>query len=175
MSTIIIIIGLLIAFVLITAILIGNKMEIERSVSINKPLDHVFDYLKFVRNQDNFSVWNMQDPDMKKDFRGTDGTEGFVYGWNSKNKNVGAGEQEIKSIVKGENIDYEIRFFRPMANVAKASFVFKPVTADQTVVQWGFYSKMKLPMNIMKPIFQRMLGKDLAKSLENLRVILEKQ
>jgi hypothetical protein len=49
---------------------------------------------------------------MKKEFRGTDGTDGFVYAWDG-NKNAGSGEQEIKRITDGDRIDLEIRFARP--------------------------------------------------------------
>jgi hypothetical protein len=37
----------------------------------------------------------MMDPDMKKTYRGTDGTVGFVSEWESNKKDVGTGEQEI--------------------------------------------------------------------------------
>lgn len=38
----------------------------------------------------------MLDPNMEKEFKGTDGTVGFIYGWNG-NKEGGEGEQEIKA------------------------------------------------------------------------------
>ena len=176
MTTAIIIIAIIIVLLLIFALIIGNKMKVERTISINKPLQPVFDYLKYVKNHENFSVWTSADPEMKKEYRGTDGQEGFVYKWDStKVKNIGAGEQEIRKIEVGKNIEHELRFFRPMQNVAQARFVFNPVTANQTDVKWGFYSQMKYPMNIMKYVLQKMLSKDLEKGLQNLKVVLEKQ
>jgi hypothetical protein len=91
-------------------------MKIEKSIDIRRKGSEVFNYLKFTKNQVNFSVWNMADPGMKKVFHGTDGTEGFVYTWSSANKNVGAGEQETKAIVDGKSIEFEVRFFSPMKN-----------------------------------------------------------
>ncbi len=171
----IIIIASIIALILIIALIIGTKLTIERSVAIRKPLDSVFNYLRFVKNQDNFSVWNMADPEMAKEYRGTDGKVGFVYAWNSpRMKNVGAGEQEIMKIDEGKNIEHEVRFFRPMQNTAKVNFAFKEINGN-TEVQWGFYGKMKFPMNIAKAMFQKMLGRDLEKGLQNLKVVLEKQ
>jgi len=41
----------------------AKKMIIEKSVTINKPVNEVFDYLKITRNQEEFSVWNMKDPE----------------------------------------------------------------------------------------------------------------
>jgi len=175
MTTTLIVIVLIVAAVLIAAMFAGKEMNIERKVLIDKPLNEVFDYLKFVRNQDHFSVWNMTDPNMNKYYKGTDGEVGYVYSWDSPtNKNVGAGEQVILSIEEGKNIQYEVRFSRPMKNVAKSGFVFEKVSENQTHVLWGFYSPAKFPMNVMKGVMEKMLGKDLEKSLGNLKNVLEK-
>jgi hypothetical protein len=165
----------LVIILLIAASLIDKEMNIEHSIVIKRPLSEVFDYVKLVKNHEQFSVWMMMDPDMKKGYKGTDGQVGFVYIWDSaKQKNVGAGEQEIKKIEEGKTIEYELRFSRPMQDVAKAIFIFKFVSATETQVQWGFYSQMKFPMVIMKPIMKKVLGNALSTGLTNLKTVLEK-
>ncbi len=149
-------------------------MKIEKSIIINKSSRLVFDYLKMTRNQDNFSVWNMADPKMKKSYIGTDGKVGFKYSWDSILKNVGAGEQEIAAIDDGKSIDYTIRFSRPMQNTGKTRFQITSLGIDNTSVAWTFDSPSRFPMSLFSPIFKRMLGKDLATGLQNLKVILEK-
>ena len=67
-------------------------MKIEKSIEINTSSELVFDYLKITVNQDNFNVWNMTDPSMKKQYHGKDGTIGFIFSWDSTLKNIGAGE-----------------------------------------------------------------------------------
>ena len=109
-------------------------MKIEKSIIINKSSRLVFDYLKMTRNQDNFSVWNMADPKMKKSYKGTDGKVGFKYSWDSILKNVGAGEQEIAAIDDGKSIDYTIRFSRPMQNTGKTRFQITSLGIDNTSV-----------------------------------------
>jgi hypothetical protein len=150
-------------------------MKIEKSIEINKSSKLVFDYLKITRNQDNFSVWNMNDPNMKKAHKGTDGTIGFIYSWDSPMKNVGAGEQEITGIEEGKSIDYTIRFFRPMQNVGRSKFQITGLGDKSTSVAWIFDSPSKFPMSLFSPIFKIMLGKDIQKGLTNLKGILEKQ
>jgi hypothetical protein len=150
-------------------------MKIEKSVTINKNSKIVFDYLKLMRNQDNFSVWNMTDPDMKKSQSGVDGTVGFKYNWDSTNKNVGAGEQEITALTEGKSIESKITFFRPMQNTGKTSFQITDNGNDSSSVIWTFDSPSKFPMSLLSPIFKKMLGKDLEKGLNNLKNILEKQ
>ena len=172
---IITIIVALIVLLLIIALFMDKNMAIEKTITINKPRQQVFDYVKYVKNHDNFSVWAMMDPEMKKEYRGTDGQEGFVFAWDSvKKKNVGAGEQEIKKVSAPNEIDWELRFFRPMQDVAKAKMITDSVSGNQTKVQWGFYSKMKFPMVLMKPMITGMLGKSLEKGLVNLKGVLER-
>ena len=149
-------------------------MKLEKSVIINKGSGLVFDYLKMTRNQDNFSVWNMADLNMKKSYEGTDGKVGFKYSWDSTLKNVGAGEQEIAAIEDGKSIEYTIRFTRPMQNTGKTRFQIKSLGNDNSSVTWTFDSPSRFPMSLFSPIFKRMLGKDLEKGLHNLKVILEK-
>ena len=63
-----------------------------------------------IKNQDNFSVWNMKDPNRKISSNGSDGQVGFVMTWDSTDKSVGAGAQEIKKLQNDGLIEYEIRF-----------------------------------------------------------------
>ncbi|WP_254500404.1 hypothetical protein, partial [Salmonella enterica] len=70
----------------------------EREITINKSRQEVYDYIKYLKNQNNFSKWAKMDPAMKTEFRGTDGTVGFVSAWESAKKDVGKGEQEIKNL-----------------------------------------------------------------------------
>lgn len=174
MNIIFIIIFSLVALVIFLHLLAGNEMIIERSVSINRPISQVFNYLLFVKNQDQFSVWNMTDPHMNKEFTGTDGETGFIYKWDSPtNKNVGSGEQEIIRIEENREIQYALRFTKPMKNTAESSFKLFSISSEQTNVQWGFYGKSKFPMTLMKPMISKMLTKDISTSLKNLKAKLE--
>lgn len=150
-------------------------MKITKSIEIKRGSSQVFDYLKFTRNQDNFSVWNMADPGMKKSHKGIDGTVGFLYSWDSTLKNVGAGEQEITGIEEGKCIEYAIRFSRPMQNTGKTKFQIISLGDNSTLVSWIFDSPSKFPMSLFSPVFKILLGKDLEKGLNNLKGILEKQ
>src|SRR6476660_7580258 len=153
----------------------SKEMIIKKNVSINKSIGEVFAFLKQTKNQDRFSVWNMKDPGMKKDYSGTDGTKGFVYSWDSKDKNVGAGSQEITNISEGNRIDYELKFIRPMQNTAAASFILNKNDESNTSVTWTFRCPTKFPMSLFTPIFKNMLGKQLNTGLQNLKELLEKR
>lgn len=151
----------------------ASKMIVEKSVVIDQPKDVVFDYLKFSKNMDHYSVWNMKDPNKKVDYTGTDGTVGFLYKWDSKDKSVGAGTQKITNLVDGERIEYEMNFERPMKNTGTSKFILSEINEKQTQLTWDFRGPTKFPMSLFKGIFQKMLGKDLLMSLGNLKKILE--
>ena len=133
----------LIVLILVLAAIVKKDYEIVREITINKARKEVFDYLKLLKNQDNFSKWALMDPSMKKDYKGIDGTVGFVSSWDSNNKNVGKGEQEIKKLTEGERIDFEIRFIKPFAGIANAYLTTQTLLENETLVKWGFDSKMK--------------------------------
>ncbi|HEY1022377.1 MAG TPA: polyketide cyclase, partial [Flavisolibacter sp.] len=86
----------LVAVLLLIALFVNKDYRVERSVSINKPKEQVFSFVKRAKNQDQFNKWIQADPQVKKTYRGEDGTVGFVYAWESKE--VGKGEQEISGI-----------------------------------------------------------------------------
>lgn len=164
---------ILVVFALILAFFVPKDYRVERQIVINKSNTEIFDYVKQVKNQDNFNIWVMADPQMKKEFVGTDGTVGFIYKWNG-NDQVGEGEQEIKSIVEGYKTETELRFKRPFESVGLAYFVTESTGPNETKVIWGMNGNSKYPMNLMNLFIDKMLGKDMDTSLQKLKTILEK-
>lgn len=166
----------IILLLLIIALFIKKEYTIERVVNINKPKAVVYDYLRLLRNHSNFIKWALIDPNMKKDYTGTDGVVGFVSAWDSENKQVGKGEQEIIKIREGEKIDYELRFIRPFEGISYASIATVAAGEEQTKVIWVFNGKMKYPMNLMLLFMnlEKMLAGDMDEGLVKLKSILER-
>jgi len=165
----------IIALFFIVAAFAPKDYSVVRSVEINQPKDVVFSYIKYLKNQDNFSKWANIDPDMKKTFKGTDGTVGFISRWESEDKNVGIGEQEIIKIDEGKRIDFELRFEKPWESVSPAYMTVESVSGGATKVNWGFEGHMDYPSNIMLLFMdmEEMLGNDFQTGLDNLKDILE--
>ena len=166
----------IVALLLIIAMFVRKDYAVAREITINKPKQQIFDYIKYLKNQDNFSKWATMDPNMKKDYKGTDGTVGFISAWDSKMDDVGKGEQEIKKITDGERLDFELRFIEPFESKAQAYMTTEAVDSTQTNVKWGFTGRMNYPMNLMLVFMDmdEMIGKDLDTGLSNLKKTLEK-
>ena len=171
MTTIIIIILALFALPFVIALFVKKEYAAERTIIINAPKHEVFDYLKHIKNQDYYSKWSMMDPEMKREYRGIDGQEGFIYAW--EGKKAGIGEQEIKSIAEGERLTTELRFVKPFVSTGHVYMVTEAMTEHSTKVIWGLYGTNPYPRNIMNLIIGGMLGKDIDTSLNNLKKLLE--
>ena len=167
---------ILIAIPFIAALFIDKDYAVEREIVISRPKSEVFEYIKYLKNQDHFSKWAMMDPNMKKSYTGTDGTVGFVSAWESDKDDVGKGEQEIIKIAEGERIDYELRFLVPFESTSPAYMTTESISDNETKVAWGFTGHMAYPMNLLIPLmsFEKIIGDDLATGLGNLKVELEK-
>lgn len=165
----------IVVLLLIIALFVKKDYAVKREITINKPNQEVFDYIKYLRNQNNFSKWAMMDPLMKKTYQGTDGTVGFISSWDSKADSVGKGEQEIVKIEQGKRIDFEIRFIKPFESKDKAYMITDSLSSNMTKVIWGFDGHMNYPMNLMLLFmdFDKMLGQDLEVGLQRLKTKLE--
>ena len=163
----------IIALLLLIALFTKKGYHIQREIIINAPLQKVFDYLKQLKNWDNFNERATADPSRKNEFKGTDGTVGFIYAW-SGNKKVGEGEKEIKAITEGKTIETEIRFVKPFKVTGCTNMSTEPVSGNQTKVTCRNASTLKYPFNILLLMVEKGIGKDMDTSLSSLKNILEK-
>lgn len=164
----------IIALLLIIAVFMKKEHYVNREIIINAPKQKVFDFLKLLKNQDQFNKWATADKkNRKEEFKGTDGTIGFIYAW-SGNKSAGQGEKEIKNIIEGKRIETEIRFIKPMRVTASVIFETESLSGDRTKVNLINTGKLKYPLNIMIPMAERNFPRDMDESLSTLKYILEK-
>lgn len=163
----------IIALLLITALFINSAFKVQSEITINQPKHLIFDYLKNLKNQDQYSKWRQMDPDMKKGYRGENGTVGFVSAWESDMKDVGIGEQEITAIVEGEKNKTEIRLKEPFESTDQSYIMTESITDSSTKVTFGYNGKMKYPTNLLIPVFKNKIGGDMKSNLEKLKSLLE--
>ncbi len=174
LKMILIVIVAIIVLVLVVALFVKKEYAIEREITIDRPNQEVYDYVKFLKNQDHFNVWVMMDKTITKQFRGTDGTVGFVYAWEGKER-AGKGEQEIKALHEGKEVDLEIRFEKPFEGISQTQMIAEPVSGNQTKLIWKMVGASKYPMNITNLFTGKLLGGDMEKSLSTLKGIVERE
>jgi len=168
------IIGGLVALVLLLHLIGPKSYDVFRTIEIAKPKREVFEYLKSLKNMDDWSPWAKKDPNMEKKFTGTDGEVGCVSYWNG-NKEVGEGEQEIKKIIDGQRIESELRFLKPFKSTSDCYIDVEDSRNGSTKVKWGFSGKNKFPMTIMSLFksMDSMVGPDFEEGMASLKSVME--
>ena len=169
-----VIVGLL-ALVFLLHLIGPKNYDVFRTVEISKPKNEVFNYLKYLKNMDDWSPWAKKDPNMQKKFTGTDGEAGALSYWLG-NKEVGEGEQEIKKVVDGKRIESELRFFKPFKSTSDCYLDVEELSNGNTKVKWGFSGTNKFPMTIMS-LFKNMdsmVGPDFEEGMASLKAVMEK-
>ena len=164
----------IIVLLLIAGLIIPKDYTISVSTTINKPQQLVFDYVKMIKNQENYSVWVMKDPNVKIEYTGIDGTVGSKSSWVSEDENVGVGSQEITKITDNR-IDVDIHFVEPMKGDDSGATIVEALSENQTKITSEFYGHADYPINLMSFMFKDFIKKDLEQNLANVKKILESQ
>lgn len=171
LKTILIILIILIALPLLVALFVPHESTSEGQTVINKPKQEVFEYIKHVKNQDNFGVWQRSDPDMHTTSEGVDGTVGFKYSWDSDK--LGKGAQVITHIEPGTRMESDMFFYDFDDTPSKAYISVEEQNPNQTLVRWGIKWTSPYPWNLMSLFYN--MDKDFDKGLETLKEIVELQ
>jgi Polyketide cyclase / dehydrase and lipid transport. len=176
-SFIAIVVAALVLLFLLVAALLPKHYSVSVSETINKPQKTVYDYVSLFSHQTQYSEWLKADPDLQPTVVGADGTVGAVLKWEShnkdKNKNVGMGEQEIKSMDESY-IHIELRLIKPMPATCKLVHHFVEKGMYQTIYTCTFYAYAKFPVNLPSYLFgRRFIIKAQQKTLRNIKAIIE--
>ena len=165
----------LVTLILIIALFTKNDYSIKRQITIHQPDSVVYEYVRFLKNHKQFNAWFLKDPHMKETSTNTDGQPGYILSYEG-NKDLGSGRQEIKGLEKNKKVDIELTFLKPFKSVSNTPFDLEKIGESQTKITWTMEGHMHYPLNFAL-LFLNMddfLGKDVQKSLETLKSILEK-
>ena len=110
-----------------------------RKIEINAPPAAVFAQINDFHNWQEWSPWAKIDPAAKATFEGPASGEGAIFGWDG-NAEVGKGTMKIVKSRPDSLIDIEMKFVKPMEDVADVQFTFVPVDG-KTLVEWSMSGK----------------------------------
>jgi hypothetical protein len=166
----------IVLMIMLVALFFPTSYSVKRDVIINRPKEEVFAFVKQLKNQDLYSVWQQMDPNMEKSFSGIDGTIGFTSSWKSKNREVGSGSQTILRLTEGDSMVCQIAFKEPFESINQNYFTTTSEGDTGTRVEWGFKGEFPYPLNLFAVAMdmESMIGKDFQQGLNNMKVILEK-
>ena len=161
--------------IIICGYYLKTDYTIAREITINRPINEVFRYIKLLKNQNQYSYYNRKDPNTIKSYSGTDGEIGFTYTWSSKINSIGSGTQTITKIIENQSFCCDIQFTKPLPLSSKAEINVASITENQTKVSWVFSGHYKFPLNIIIYFvnLEKLIGTDIASSLVTLKEKLE--
>jgi len=160
-------IGFIIALLFIIAIFVPKEKYYGAQILINKPTQEVYDYVKFLKNQEKFSYFFLEDPNITSTYQGTDGEVGASCSW--KSQKMGDGTQTISKLTPPSKVETTLDF--GMGEPAHSAFILSETNNNQTQVEYGVKMTSPYPMNIMFLFFG--MDKAFEESLSNLKKQLE--
>ena len=171
--------GSILLIIGILTLLAPKDFLIERTITINKPIKEIFDSIKLLKNHEEWNSWSKKDPNLKKEFTGTDGMVSFKSSWQSENEELGTAEQEITNIIEGKRFDTVIHFKKPFEANFDSYLITDSINENETVVVLGMHDSMSFPMTIISFIVNDILGNrnkiqsNMDSSLKNLKEVIE--
>jgi hypothetical protein len=163
----------IVALVFIVGLFLPKEYTVTVATTVNKPQQEVFNFVKMLKNQEQYSTWILTDPNCKITYTGTDGTVGASSTWDSKDDNVGAGSQTITKMTS-DRYDVDLNFTRPYESKQKAATFVKTIDANSCSLVEEFYGSDAYPMNIMSFIGKKIITDAFVENGKNVKEILEK-
>lgn len=162
----------LIVLVLIAGLIAPKKYHIEREITINAPREKVWQHVSSLAECHKWNPWSEEDPNIKVNFEGQQGTVGSAYSWESDK--VGVGKQTLTRLDQPSRVESQIHFIKPFDGNADI-FINLQEAGGGTKVTWGFDTKYAYPMNVMLLIMpmDKMMSESYDKGLNNLKRISE--
>jgi carbon monoxide dehydrogenase subunit G len=150
--------------------------QVERSIAVKAAPEAVYDRLIDFRQFVEWSPWDKLDPDMTKEFSGSERGKDAVYTWSGNNK-VGAGRMTIVDTTENETVQVRLEFLRPFATVCQTAWDVTPED-DGCRVRWSMTGRNDGLMPRVFGLFMKMdkmVGKDFENGLASLKSLSERE
>ncbi len=165
-------------FLLFIAIIIGigsfflpNKVHVERSLTINAPVNNVYTQVNNFKNWEKWSPWKKADPGMKLTYSSDNPAgKGASYSWVGTNSSTGEGSMKILDAIPNKEIKTQLDFKGMGTSYGKWNF--EP-TGNSTKVTWGFDTEFSGIWKWMGLMMDGQLGGQFEDGLAEIKKIAE--
>ena len=167
------IVGGLAVLFFVVALVLPDKVHVERSVIINKPADQVFPYLADFNQFVKWNPWSSLDPNQKTEISNPSSGVGAKYSW-AGNDEVGVGSLVVAKEEVNKSIEQTLTFTAPWQSVSTAKYTLEPAEGGTKVV-WSYDGEAS-PFPIgryMGTMMDGMLGPQYDKGLQALKALAE--
>lgn len=173
MKKALIIIGIIIALVLLVALILPEDIHIERTTTINAPVELIFDQVSDLKKNINWSPWFAKDPNVEIEYADITLGLGASYSW-SGNNDVGSGTLKVIELTDNQLIKNELDFGEQGGGFGIWEFNVLSSEPNEVEVKWSLQTKMGWPLERYLGLFmESMVGKDFEEGLANLKEVSE--
>ena len=166
---------LVIAFFVYGFFFLEDKVQVSRSITIDRPAKKVFKAINSMHHFNKWSPWASYDPEAKYEYMGPEYGVGSKMEWQG-NEKVGSGKQTIIESIPNTSVKSELYFDGQGDAPSWATYQLKQ-TGGSTEVKWVFDTDFQ--GNILSRYFgmmmDDMLGPEYDKGLLNLKKLVEAQ
>lgn len=159
------------AIYLIACFFSPNKIQVEKSISINAPANLIYATATDFHTWDQWSSWNLMDSNLQSQYSKNTGTVGAWTSW--KSEIVGNGRQEITEVSEPNYVKLAMNFNnRPDTNYAE--FKIEKTSEDSTKVSYSLDgAEMPFYLGPVILVMNPMIESNFSKSLEGLKSYTE--
>jgi effector-binding domain-containing protein len=153
------------------SVFIPAKYTIERTETLNAPVDIVFEQVSHFKNWEKWSPWKEKDPEMKALFGPNDGKTGSYWLWKSSS---GDGRMTSTNIIDQKEINYHLSYSKPYPSESDGSIKLE-AQDNMTKVTWTMEGSNPFHLRVLNLLMDKKIGPDFEKGLQLLKVIAEKE
>lgn len=149
--------------------------NIERSISVNKPISEVYQALADFNCWTIWSPWFIQEPESDNQVIGQVGTLGHQQSWNGQR--IGSGRIELIECQADQRLAYDLFFLAPWKSHSKTQFELTSITNAQgeaaTQVTWLMQGTLPFFLFFMKKMMSVFVGGDYERGLAMFKEYME--
>ena len=161
----------LIVLILLIALLLPGKYNVEKSIIIKRPVADVMDKVADLNYYSKWNPWQLAEPQAKFEITGQPKLPGHKYSWNGKKNGVGS---LTLNKIDSKHIHFDLQFLKPFKAEAKDNWLFEEWGTDETKVTWQNSGALPFPVaRLMGPSINKNLQKQFVEGLNNLKRMCE--
>lgn len=161
----------IIILLLVIAIFLPSKYEVERSIQINKPVELVYGYVADFDNFHGWNPWTKLEPNHSYNVVGDSGQVGQKYSW--KGEIIGSGNMTFLELNQNELIKSDINFLSPNQATGIVNWNFVE-SENSTKVSWSITGDADYPIGrYMGLMMDSFLGPSFEEGMKNLKEKVE--
>ncbi len=173
MKTLLKVLGGIILVVVLLMLVIGKSYHYEKTIVIDASPEKVYTHISSSKAFNEWNPWLDLDPNIKIEYKGTQGEVGDEYCWLSENENTGEGCHKILELMPNKGVKTQMTFKKPFENVSYSKIVLEE-QGGKTKVTWDMDTELPYPMNLMKLMMDGNMDESYGKGLERLKALSEK-